>query len=880
MANDVFPTLLDMLQSTDGVLTTCPHLCDTLMQCVRVLCWEDTARLTIVRANIMPHIVRIMLHHVSDCNVQTAGCGAISALASCAEEGANGPQQVVAAGAVPVVTAAIVAFPYNVPLQHLAIGALLNTAWYDDENRVTVLGDNMSTVPIVMASLARWIVAPESPNIKEVSEMCSKACSLLTRLTRIAGDTGQAVSSMIVSICSIDMLVTALDSPLCLSSDDATRQLVLLLSRMSRHELTYRDMMIAAGIVSALLRVLTRFPRNAELFADACAIFGAVTFDALTNTSIQSVEGYDSVLTVVLKSFTEPAYCRNLNAIAQALHVLRNLAGGDDARKMLVEKHGGLVAALSKMRQPESVLDVTRAGCMVVYNLCCTSNVDILWSLVHLQGIEVLLTAMRNHARDVNITLYATFVIRAVFAQVRNCTLLHDNDSTLSIQRRLINADGVRVLLESAANHVERADIQLRIATIIMCMVTPWGRGNVVDDDVVDEVVSAGALQVITAMIIRWPDNAKLQETCVVASSAMVMHDSSDEKDSVSACSLAASGLLSAVALAVRRYGTTTANNNACSEIDVNVVQGDAIKMFHTLMTRVLNNAQSVEAIVNSGVVDMCLHIISNGHSYRQYNACDMLNLLTEVSERVRRELSLSHAGMCALIALMRSSPAHICTTAMWTLLNSTLTPPADASDKNDMIMCTMGTVERRELLRNGFASAMRSNAVTVRAAVGRLKCARLSNMWMQALWALRVTFDDTDAEKQSLAAVADVLVETDAVNVLLSMLEVMTGPNASEVVMRCGATMTDGESTITVLARETMLVLQCVVVRCATAGSRLEINVGENIRRHSMRGVVQNTITVLANDAELVAAGESILCKIDSDHHVSEDILSSQDAE
>jgi hypothetical protein len=398
-----------------------PLVCASALRCLRVVCWDDVARAAVARSEIVSLVASILRVQprpsVDVCEAAVfalASSGVVLPRDAVPPGTISGPSALVAVGAVDLAVQSLGTCREHVQLHVACVGVLLNIALFDDANRVAALGADMSTVRVVMAALTRWFTATNSDGTP-LSDACVKACALLTRLTRIGGATGATVRSTIVAAGGVDTLVAALDSPVCSSSADASRQCLALITRACQ-EAEPRKHMVAAGGVAATLRTLTRFPRSAEVFTEACRVFGAVAFDALQDASVRCVDGFGDMLTVTLRSFTVPAYHHSLPAKYQALHVLRNLAGGDDASKVLVERSGGLVAALAMMRRPEheSILDVLQAACRVVYNLCCTCNVDILQSLVKLRGVKVLLHTAHRHATDVELLSKCTIVLAAV----------------------------------------------------------------------------------------------------------------------------------------------------------------------------------------------------------------------------------------------------------------------------------------------------------------------------------------------------------------------------------------------------------------------------------------------------------------------------------
>jgi hypothetical protein len=365
----------------------------------------------------------------------------------------------------------------------------------------------------------------------------------------------------------------------------------------------------------------------------------------------------------------------------------------------------------------------------------------------------------------------------------------------------------------------------------------------------------------------------------------MVSHASSATKEAASVGRLSASGLLSAVALAMRRCGESTASKDGtavtAATVCVETMQRDGAALFRALATRVGGgDVQSVTAMLDSGVVDACLHVVGRGLAVDvQLIACDVLCTLTAVSQRARREVSQSRGGVAALTNLLRSPSstpeASVC--AMWTLLNSALILPADASNANELVV---GRAESDGLLRSGFASAMRSSSAAVKAAVLQLRHCQRSSVCLQAVWALRVTFDGVDSEGRVLHAgvadVADALADAGGVNALSATLRVAaaTAQALSASAMYAGgggggSAAGDGSSSVgsATLAREAMRALRAVVVTCVTPDSRLGVRVASEYRQHRLRSVVERAMVVLARDAELVAAGASIVRWMDREH-------------
>jgi hypothetical protein len=63
------------------------------------------------------------------------------------------------------------------------------------------------------------------------------------------------------------------------------------------------------------------------------------------------------------------------------------------------------------------------------------------------------------------------------------------------------------------------------------------------------------------------------------------------------------------------------------------------------------------------------------------------------------------------------------------------------------------------------------------------------------------------------------------------------------------------------------MRALRAVVVTCVTPDSRVGVRVANEYRQHRLRSVVERAMVVLARDAELVAAGASIVRWMDREH-------------
>jgi hypothetical protein len=293
--------------------------------------------------------------------VAAAGCSALASLSS-THEGAVLCRDAKAHSAI---ATALTTFPDTPALQWLCVRVLANMF-----QRKVVACD----VDVHLAARTVAVLSTSLPGMLGTAD----AAFVLRALRSFHAVLHAAAAAAPAYDDGIDAVVAAVPA--------STTAAVGLLADLCTCE-ALRRRIAATDAVFATSRAVAANSRDTALVLETCRLFGTL---AVVEPPLSEAVAA-AMAELATAAFGRPDVLAHPDVQFQTLHVLRNVAGIGDAHRLIVLRAGGLVAALSVIRQPWRCSAAQRLMALrVIYNLVCTNLGEPVHSFRKLNGVSVV----------------------------------------------------------------------------------------------------------------------------------------------------------------------------------------------------------------------------------------------------------------------------------------------------------------------------------------------------------------------------------------------------------------------------------------------------------------------------------------------------------